>query len=110
MTVIGYKKQAHARPTIRRGESSYLQARSWMQDATVSASTEITLNAATTFIQVYAIAKDVYLKWGTDNVTAANFDEVIPAGQYLYFVVPNGQTAVNLIEREAGATIIVIEK
>jgi len=79
-------------------------------DASISASTEIVLNVATTFIQVYAITKDVYLKWGADDVTAANFDEVIPAGQVVGFVVPETVTAINLIEREAGATAIVIEK
>jgi hypothetical protein len=79
-------------------------------DASISTSTEITLNVATTILQVYAIAKDVYLKWGTADVTSSNFDEVIIAGTIQYFKVPNGQTAINLIEREAGATIIVIEK
>jgi len=79
-------------------------------DATLSASSEITLNTATTYIRVYAITKDVYLKWGTADCTAANFDEVIPAGQVFDFLVPNGQTAINLIEREASATVIVIEK
>ena len=79
-------------------------------DSTISSSTEITLNKATSILRVYAITKDVYLKWGTDDVTAANFDEVIPAGQILDFLVPNGQTAINLIEREAGSTVIVIEK
>lgn len=79
-------------------------------DNSISASTEITLNKATTYIRVYAIAKDVYLKWGTADVTASNFDEVIIAGQAFDFVVPEGITAVNLIERESGATVIVIEK
>lgn len=79
-------------------------------DATISSSTEITLNAETTFIQVYAASKDVYLKWGTADVTAANFDEVIPADQMLYFKVPNGISALNVIERDATATIVVIEK
>lgn len=85
-------------------------------DATISTSTEITLNAATSFVRVYAINKDVYLKWGTDDVTASNFDEVIPAGQICDFIVPKSQpgkalyTALNLIEREASATVIVIEK
>ena len=64
----------------------------------------------TTVLQVYAITKDVYLKWGTSDVTAANFDEVIIAGTQVTFLVPNGQTAVNLIERESSATVIVIEK
>lgn len=87
-------------------------------DATISASTEITLNAATTFIRVYATDKDVYLKWGTTDVTAANFDEVIPANQICDFYVPVNDTvttgvlytAINLIERAATAGVIVIEK
>lgn len=79
-------------------------------DATISASTEITLNTATTYLEVYAIAKDIYLKWGTDDVTASNFDEVIVAGTIREFFKPEKITAVNFIEREAGATLICIEK
>jgi len=93
-------------------------------DATVSASTEITLNTATTFLRVYAADKDIYMKWGTADVTASNFDEIIPANQIVDFIVPvdptaapsgtNGLgtkfTAVNFIERAATATLIVIEK
>lgn len=79
-------------------------------DASISASTEITLNKATTFVSVYAVAKDIYMKWGTADVTASNFDEVIPAGQIRDFIVPDNETAVNFIEREASATLIVVEK
>lgn len=79
-------------------------------DSSISSSTEITLNKATTYIRVYAITKDVYLKWGTDDVSASNFDEVIPAGQVFDFLVPNGQTAINVIERESAAQIVVIQK
>jgi len=79
-------------------------------DASLNATSEITLNKATTMLRVYAITKDVYLKYGTDDATAANFDEVIPASQVQDFKVPNGITAINLIEREASATAIVIEK
>jgi len=79
-------------------------------DSSISSSTEITLNKATTYIRVYAKTQDVYLKWGTDDVTAANFDEVIPAGKILDFLVPNGQTAINLIERDASGSVICIEK
>lgn len=79
-------------------------------DTSISASTEITLNANTKVIKVYAISKDVYLKWGTADVTASNFDEVILAGTQEVFTVPASTTAVNLIEREASATVIVIEQ
>lgn len=84
-------------------------------DASISASTEITLNTLTTFIRVYAIAKDVYLRWGIEDIDTNTFDEVIPAGQFLDLAVPlqpDGTlyNAINVIEREAGATVIVIEK
>ncbi|MFA5395229.1 MAG: hypothetical protein WC346_04345 [Methanogenium sp.] len=79
-------------------------------DSSISSSTEITLNKATSYIRVYAIAKDVYLKWGTDDVTDSNFDEVIPAGQVFDFLVPDGETAINVIQREATASVIIIEK
>lgn len=76
----------------------------------LTSSQEITLNPATTYIRVYAIAKDVYLRWGTENCSSSTFDEVIPAGQVFDFLVPEGMTAINLIEREAGASAIVIQK
>lgn len=86
-------------------------------DATVSSSTEITLNAATTFIRVYAKTQDVFLKWGTADATTSSFDEVIPAGQIVDLVVPfetpatkTKYTAINLIERDASASVVVIEK
>lgn len=79
-------------------------------DATISSSTQIDLNAATTFIRVYAITQDVYLKWGTTAVTSSNFDEVIPANQICDFYVPKGFTSLTLIERTTTAGVIVIEK
>lgn len=100
--------------TLQLSPSSATLARTI--DATISASTEITLNAATTFIRVYALDKDVYMKWGVDDVTAANFDEVIPANQICDFMVPietqpsTLYTAVNFIERAATGGVIVLEK
>lgn len=84
-------------------------------DSTISTTTEITLNENTTWLRIYAIAQDVYFKWGTADVTASNFDEVIPAGQIVDLVVgaESGSTlytAINLIERVAGGTVVVIEK
>lgn len=78
----------------------------------------IALDDDTTFIRVYAIAKDVYLKWadnGEDYVTSENFDEVIPAGQFIDMFVAlqaNGQLYdhIQVVGREAGATVVVIEK
>lgn len=84
-------------------------------NATLSSAQTITLNTSTTVIRVYAIAQDVYLKWGATAVTASNFDEVVPAGQICDFFVPFSSgtvlyTSLSLIERQASATVIVIEK
>lgn len=79
-------------------------------DASISASTEITLNGDTKILRVYAIAQDIYMRYGTTDVSASNFDEVIPAGQICDFIIPPNTTAVNFIERVAGATLIAIEK
>lgn len=78
----------------------------------------VALNSATLLLRVYAIAKDVYLKWANtdqDYCTSTNFDEVIPAGGYIDLAIPvktNGAkfTGVQLVGRESGATVIVIEK
>ena len=84
-------------------------------DTTVSTTTEITLNAATHFLRCYATTQDVYLKWGTADVTSSNFDEILPAGQVVDLVVPFSSgttryTAINLLERAASAAVIIIEK
>ncbi len=83
-------------------------------DATISTSTELTLQENTTWLRCYAINQDVCLKWGTDDVSATAFDEIIPAGQIVDLPVPNltnaPYTAVNVIERVSGGTIIIIEK
>ena len=84
-------------------------------DTTISASTELTLNASTTLIEVAAISQGIFLKWGTTDVSSSDFDEFIPAGTVRHFYVPldtNGvlYTAVNFIEQAASATLVVIEK
>jgi len=84
--------------------------------SSISASTTVTFNAATTLLRVYAIDKDVYLKWGSTAVTSSNFDEVIPANQIVDLFVPIDTstnllyTTMRVIERAATATIIIIEK
>jgi len=78
----------------------------------------INLESRTTFVRVYAISKDVYFKWATsdeDYCKANNFDEVVVAGQYIDFGVPyqtNGVkfSRMTFVGREAGSTVIVIEK
>ena len=85
-------------------------------DTTVSATTELTLNASTTLIEVAAISQGIFLKWGTSDVTSSDFDEFIPAGTLRHFYVPVNSTtgilftAVNFIEQAASATLVVVEK
>jgi len=55
------------------------------------------------------------LRWGIEDIDTNTFDEVIIAGLYLDLVVPlqadgTSYTAINVIEREASATVIVLEK
>lgn len=79
-------------------------------NSSLSSSVEITLHADTTFLRIYALSQDVYLRWGIENCNASTFDEVIPAGQVVDLAVPDGFNAFNVIERTTSATIIVIEK
>lgn len=85
-------------------------------NSSISSSSSITLNVATSFLRIYAITQDVYFKWGGTAVTSSNFDEVIPAGQIVDLQVPVDTTtslpfaAIKFIERTSAATIIVIEK
>lgn len=79
-------------------------------DATISSSTEITLNAATTLIEVAAIDKTILLKWGADDCSTSDFDEVIPLNTVRTFYVPAGVTKVNFIEQAATAILAMVEK
>ena len=86
------------------------------RDESISTSTEITLNALTSFIEINAIDGNVYLKYGTTDVTNANFDEFILAGGTRHYVIPEDPstgalfTAINLIDDGDSAKVIVIEK
>lgn len=77
-------------------------------DATISASTAVTLNTATKFVEVTAIDKPVLLKWGGTASTSA-FDGVVAQNTSKMFPVPVGQTSVQFIEESATAKLVVIE-
>ena len=79
-------------------------------DTTVSASTEVTLNAATSHIEVCAITKAILMKWGTADASTSAFDEIIPADTVRRFQVPPATTAVNFIETAASAILVVVEE
>ena len=78
-------------------------------DATISATTEITLNASTTVIEVTAIDKAIFMKWGTSDASSTDWDHVIPLNTTRTFAVPDGITAVNFIEQAATAILAVSE-
>lgn len=78
-------------------------------DATISASTAITLNAATKMIEVSAIDKGIFLKWG-GTASSSDFDEFIAPNTTRVYAVPSGQTSVQFIEEAATAKLVVIEK
>ncbi len=77
-------------------------------DATISASTAITLGATTTYIEVTAIDKAIVMRWNATASTSA-FDEVIPANSTRTFY-SKGKTTANFIEEQATARLICLEK
>lgn len=78
-------------------------------DATISSSTLLTLNTSTSTIEVSAIDKGVFLKWGA-VASSSSYDEFIPANSTRVYVVPTGQTIVQYIEESATGKLSVIEK
>ena len=78
-------------------------------DASVSGATDITLNAATQFIEVNALSKGVYMRYAA-TASASDFDEYIAADQVRHYAIPDGVTIISFIEEAASAKIVVIEK
>lgn len=78
-------------------------------DATISASTEITLNSATKIVVVTAIDKAIFMKWGTDDASSTDWDICLPANSINQFQVPASVTAINFIEEAATAKLAVSE-
>lgn len=77
-------------------------------DATVSASTAVTLNAATTGIEATATDKAIFLKWD-GTVSSTSFDGIIPANTSKIFMVPKGTVTANFIEQATTAVLTCIE-
>lgn len=77
-------------------------------DATVSTSTALTLNTATTVIEVTAIGASIFYKWG-GTASSTDFDGIVPLNTSKLIPVPNGQTSVQFIEEVATAKLAVVE-
>lgn len=76
-------------------------------DATISASTTVTFAAGSKYIEVSAIDKGVFMKWGATASSSA-FDEFIPANTSKTFVIL--AATAQFIEEAATAKLVVIEK
>lgn len=77
-------------------------------DATISSSTAITLNAATTGIEVTAIDKAILLKWDA-TASTSSFDGIIAPNTTKVFMVPRGTVTANFIEQSTTAILVCNE-
>lgn len=77
-------------------------------DATISSSTALTLNAATTLLEITAIDKAIFYKWGA-TASSSDFDGIVSANTSKLVPVPNGQTSIQFIEEAATAKLAVVE-
>lgn len=78
-------------------------------DATISSSTAITLNTASKYIEVTALLKGIFMKWG-GTASSTDFDEFIAPESTRQYVIPDNTTTVEFIEEAASARLVVIEK
>lgn len=77
-------------------------------DATISTSTALTLNVATTLIEITAIDKAIFYKWGATASSSA-FDGIVAANSSKLVPVPFGKTSIQFIEEIATAKLAVVE-
>lgn len=77
--------------------------------SSISSATTINLNSLTALIEVTARNQGIYLRYQV-GVSNSNFDEYILPDSTRHYVIPQGCTAISVIEEAATATVIVIEK
>ena len=77
-------------------------------DATISGSTTLTLNAATKLLEITAIDKAIFYKWGA-TAASTDFDGIVAANTSKLVPVPLGQTSIQFIEEAATAKLAVVE-
>lgn len=77
-------------------------------DASISGSTALTLNSATTIIEVTAIDKAILYKWG-GTCSTSDFDGCVPANSSKLIPIPAAQTSIQFIEQAATAILVVVE-
>lgn len=77
-------------------------------DATISSATSVTLNAATTYFEVTAIDKAIFVKYAA-GASSSDFDAIVPQNTTRGFAVPSGVTVVSVIEEAATAKVVITE-
>lgn len=78
-------------------------------NATISSAVDITLNTSTTFLEISAIAKGVFVRFQA-TASSTNFDEFVSQDTTRYFVVPSGVTVISIIQQAATGAVAVVEK
>jgi len=79
------------------------------RDATISTSTEHTLNIASTGVELTAPNQHAVLfKWD-GTVSTSNFDGVVNSYSTKIFTIPRGTKTINFIQDTANASIICVE-
>lgn len=78
-------------------------------NAIISSSTLLTLNTATTYIEITAIDKGIFMKWGA-TASSTSFDEFIGANTTRAYGIPTGETTLQFIQESATAKLVAIEK
>lgn len=76
-------------------------------DATISSSTAVTFATGATYIEVSAIDKGIFMKWG-GTASSSDFDEFIPANTTRVFEIQAANA--QFIEESTTAKLVVIEK
>lgn len=77
-------------------------------DATISTSTALSLNASTKLIEVTAIDKGIFYKWG-GTVSSTDFDGFVAPNTSKLIPRVAGQTSIEFIEESATAKLVVVE-
>ena len=75
----------------------------------ISSNTVVTLNTGTTYIEVTATTKGIFLKWN-GTASTSSFDEFIGVGLTRTYEVPIGSATANFIEQAASGVLVCIEK
>ncbi len=77
--------------------------------ASISSALDIILNASTTFLEITAIAKGVFVRYRA-TASSSSFDEFVPQDTTAFFVVPVGVSTVSIIQQAATGAVVVVEK